>query len=769
LVVPLSASLHGFRLALRHWRRAPGFFAIAAAVLALGIGSTTALFTVVHRVVLEPLPFERPEQLITLRSTVTAMGWERIGVSEPLYLDLADQLSRVSDVAAFFEHDATIDGNGDPVRVPALRASADLLDVLRVRPAFGRFFAAAEDVSGGPHVAVLSHAFWQQRFGGASDVIGTTMLVDEVSHEIIGVLPREFSMSNRPASVYLPLSLPPGTRENLSRRGSHNLTVLARLHDNVPTLQGQAALAAFNQWLADEHGDFYRPAFGFSVEMTRLEEEVAAGSTSALALLAGATALVLLIACANVANLLLARNENRRSEFALRLALGAGHRNLLWSITLESAVLAVGAGLLGLVFAQTGLAGLIAAFGPAIPRAGDIGINPAALAFAFTIATATCLLVGVVPALRMLRLRAGSVLKEDARGGSGTRTRSRTRATIAIAEIALAFTLIVGAGLWFRSLSRVLAVDPGFESAGVAVVPVLIPALRYEDVAHASAFYEQLAERVSAIPGAVAAGAIEGVPLRDPVAEAAFRPGTTFRGSSPEDVAPAALRHVVTPGYIEAARLRLIEGRSFDASDRPSALPVVVINQELARRHWPGEQALGRQLVAFGDAPRTVIGVLQDVRNRSLTRDPEPELYFPASQMGVPRRDMRLVVASLMGVFALLALLLGAIGVYSVLAYTFELRRREVAIRMAVGATPADVRQLVLAAGLQLGGIGIGMGMITAAILATLSRASLFEVSPLDPTTFAVATATLGVSALVASWVPSRRALRLNPGEALRG
>lgn len=810
----ITAAFSNLRRTVRPWLRSPASTAVMVLTLALGIGVTTALFSLVHRVVLDPLPFERPEQLVTLRSTVTGMGWTRIGVSEPLYIELAEQLGWENGVTAFQLLDANAGTNAQPVRIAGARASANLLDVLRARPALGRFFTPSEDTPGGPLVAVVSHGFWQLRLGGTPNVIGSTVRIDDVPHQVIGVLPRLFDFPAPETEVILPLRLPADARNNRVRRGSHNLTVLARLDDGVRFEQGLQDVAGFNAWLTREHGDFYLPRFGFSVEMTRLQDELTAHVRPSLLLLAGATGLVLLIACANVAHLLLSRSERRRRELAIRLAIGAGRRHVAGALLIDGAVIAVGSAVLGILFARLGLTVFIASFGEALPRAHAVTLNFATLLFALVATAGTALAIGLLPALRALRADAGTMLREESRGSSAAAGRTRMRAGLVIAETALAFLLMVSAGLLLRSLREILEVDPGFGSNGVVITEVAIPSTRYDTPERAAEFYADLTRRVAELPGIVAAGVTDLLPLRDEVAFAAFRPGTSFAGTSDADVAPSALRHVVGPGYIEAARIRLIHGRSLLDSDRRDGQRVVLVNESLARLHFPDADALGRQLVLFGEEPRTIVGVVGDVRTRSLTTQTEPELYAPLAQMGLARRNMILVVrasestslpaqirsivrsmdpavatgefqsmhdvvrvslsaprllASLMGMFATLALVLGSVGVYAVLAYSFELRAREIAVRLALGATPANVSRLVLGTGVRLAALGIAIGALGTIGLSRVVRSVLYDVQPLDPAVLLIATLVLLGAAGAAGCAPALRARRQSPLESLRG
>jgi predicted permease len=807
----MSSLVQDLRYGLRVLARSPGSSAIAIVALALGIGANTAIFSLVEAVLLEPLPYRDPGRLVQVWEDASFVGFPKNTPAPANYVDWREQNQVFEDMAASREASFTLTG-GDavPEMVVGSRVTANLFPVLGVEPALGRTFTADEDRPDGPRVAVLSHRLWQRRFGGARDVIGRTVDVNGRPATIVGVMPRAFVYPEREHEVWMPMAFTPEARAS---RGSHYLQVVARLAPGATLDAARADMAAIAARLERDH-----PATNRQLGATvfPLSDEVLGERRDAVVLLVVAVGCVLLIACANVANLLLGRATARRREIAVRVALGAGRLRIVRQLLTESVLLSLAGGVLGLGVALWSF-DLLATL---VPRGASHGaavdLDARVLAFTAALSVLTGLVFGVAPALAVTRQDLGDELKGAAGHGVGPAHR-RLRGALVVSEIALAFLLLVGAGLMLQAFARVRALDPGFRPEGVLTARTTLPSPRYDDAARRHAFYDAVLARVEALPGVVSAGYTAYLPLTNRGGTNSF----TIEGRpAPEGVVNDANYRVVTPGYLPTMGIPLRAGRGIEARDTAQAPRIVVVNEAFAAKYLPGEEPTGKRLRLGGPRSEepwlTIAGVVGDVRQMGLEVDARAEMYFPHWQVeehsafspkdlvvraaGDPmaladavRRAVwavdplqpvsdvrplealldeelssRTVQSSLLGGFAALALVLASLGIYGVLAYTVAQRRREIGIRMALGAKRSGVVRMVVGQGLVLWAIGIAIGLVAALAATRALAALLYGVSATDPLTFAAVALALGAVAFVASWIPARQAARVDPMIALR-
>lgn len=816
-------AMKDLRYAVRALRRNPGFTTVAILTLALGIGANTALFSVVNGVLLRPLPYAEPERLVSIRNT-----WEGnddllaaiASISPAEYFDYRDRLKAFESFGVYTTAIYSLTGDGEPERLSAAAMTSDVFRVLGVAPVAGRTFTPAEDVPGATTV-VLGYGLWQRRFGGARDIIGRSILLNGVARTVVGVMPIGFRLPEQlsdtdPAQLFVPLGL---SRDSVRIRGSHYLTGVARLAPGVTPAQGSADVAAVARRFPVEFPDDYPAAMHFSGGALPLLDSVVGRVRPTLLVLIGAVGFVLLIACANVANLLLSRTEARRREMAVRTALGAGRGRLVRQLLVESVVLALAGGAGGVALAVLGTRALVALRPDEIPRLDAIGVDARVLVFALVASTLVGVVFGLLPAIQATRLDVQSTLREGTRGSSGG-ARQGTRRALVITEVAIALLLLVGAGLLTRSFVRLFSVDPGYRVDHVLTVPITLPSTRYPEDERVIGFFRELGRRVSALPGVTAAGGVAGVPL---VAER----GDLSIEIEGRPVAPGEQRRradwqVVTPGYFRAIGMRLLRGRGIEETDLANTPGVVVINEALAKKYWANDDPIGARFRLGGNAGPgmvTIVGVVADVRQSGLAMPAEPEMYLAHTQfrfwggggilrslslvlrtVGEPAamtRAVRNEVAALdaqlplgqfrtmeqvrgesvarprflmflFSAFSAVAFAIAVIGIYGVIAYGVAQRRREIGIRVALGARPALVARMVVRQGLVLAGVGIVAGLAMAFGLTRFLAGMLFDVTPTDPLTLAAVAASLAVAALVASWIPARRATRMDPVEVLR-
>ena len=806
------------------WRRAaanPGFTLISLATLAIGIGANIAIFTVVNAVLLRPLPIPESERLLVLRHAAPGLvQLHELPMSDALYFLYAEESRTLDGVAAIQDGQASFTGPENPQRVQAASVTASFFDVMRTPPRIGRPFTAEDDRPGAAPVVVLSDGLWTSRFAADPNVVGRVVDLDGTSVEIVGVMPPGFAFSRPEAELWRPMGL---DRESV-QLGSFGITGVARIADGVTLGQVRAELDAMLSNLAevfpDEGAARILANAGFRPRVDRAREVVVGDIESTLWILLGAVGFLLLIACANVANLFLVRSEARHGEVAVRAALGESRGRLAGSVLLESLVLGVAGGLAALPLALLAVR-LLVGFGPRVlPRLDEISIDASVLLFGLAVSVAAGLLFGLLPALRASAVAAAGHLPAGARGATVGRERQVARRGLVVVQIALALTLLVGCGLAVRSFQKLAAVDPGFDPVGVLTFGLALPARDYETPDARLNFHRQMVDRLRALPGAADASAASTVPLGGEVSGS----GHSIEGRplADSEVPPVFMTKRVSPDYFDALRIELVEGRAFDRLDGERDAPVVIVSLSGARAYWPGESAIG-QGIRLGGPPEEegedwsrIVGVVDDVHEIALHEDPPEMAYYPlpgviggegapammryvvrapnaAALGGAVRETVRgldptLPIAEvetletlvgraraerafamvLLLIAAGLALLLGSVGVWGVVSWTVAQRRREIAIRMAVGAQVTDVRRLVLteAGGLALAGAALGIA--SAVALTRRLQALLFETSPLDPTVFfAVSTLLIGVC-LLASWLPARRAARIDPMAALR-
>jgi putative ABC transport system permease protein len=805
--------LADLRFALRMLRRTPGVTAVALMTLALGIGANSAIFSVVDAVLLRPLPYRDAHQLVMINGKFPRMQLFRVGLSGPELKDVASQMKTLASVGAYEQGDFNLSGGSTPPeRVIAGLASSGLFPTLGVQPILGRFFAADEAWKGNDRVVVIDHGLWQRRFGGDSNVLGKLITLDNDAYRIIGVLPPGFRIE-RQCEVWLPLS---SSIEMLEKRSTHWLKVVGRMKPGVTAQMLTAELAGFSSRLTQAYPGNYKSG-GWELEWRPLRDEVVGNVRPALLVLLGAVACVLLIACANVANLMLARAAARQREMAIRAALGAGRARLMRQLLTESLLLALFGGGLGLVLAMWGLDAIIAASPDALPRVREIALDGRVVAFTCAVALATGVAFGLVPALAASRVDLNDALKEGGRGT--TAARGRLRQALVVVEVMLSLVLLVGAGLMLRSFWRLGDVRPGLDANHVLTLRVSLP----ETVGSASDeerqrwvhWFERAQARLGQLPGVTTVGAVNHLPFDGRSSDTSFQ----IEGYMPPDGAePDNELRVVLPGYFQALGIPLVRGRLIAAGDAPTAPSAVVINQAMARRYWHGdEDPIGKRLkIDAGGANGpwcTIVGIVGDVHGFGLDVAPRAEMYFPYAQSpgsaslalvlrttvppeslvptvqavmseldpNQPIYDLRpmtdLVASSLarrrfslglMLLFAVVALLLAAVGIYGVMAYTVAQRTHEIGVRVALGARPTDVMKMVVRDGMRLVLFGLGLGLAAALLLTRVVSSLLYGISTTDASTYVAIAAVLALVALVAVLLPARRATRIEPMVALR-
>jgi putative ABC transport system permease protein len=805
---------HGARAFLRN----PGFAVVAIVTLGLGLGATTAIFSVVRAVLLAPLPWSEPDTRVMIWSRWT--GFDKTWVSSVEVRDYRQRTRSLRSVAAWSSGQVNLTGSGDPERVGAGSGTANLFDVLGARALYGRGFQAGEDFTGtGAPVVVLSYSLWQRRFAGDPRALGRTLQIDGSGYQIVGIMPQGFRLPTdygedfeEPTELWTPLVLDPDPNE----RGNHSFYAAALLAPGVTPGQASAEITGLAHQLTAEGQ--YSPSMRFEPFAVSLVDEVLAPARPALRLLGVATALLLLIACANVANLLLARSEVRRRELAVRTALGASRFRLLRQLLTETLILAAAGGALGVALAWTG-ARLVAASGIAgLPRASDVTIDGPVLFFAVLVTLVTALACGSLPALKPSVASLTDSLKDGAQNATTGAGRQRLRSALVVAEMALAVVLLVSAGLVLRSLWALQQIHLGFEPKGVLTMRVALPQASYDTNEKIEQFYRDLMPRVRRVPGVTAAGAVRSLPLANTIGDW----GVTVEGypQTPENH-PKGDWQVATDGGSEALGERLVAGRWFTDADRADTQPVALVNETMARRYWPDGNPIGHRIRMGSNVERpwiTVVGIVGDLQHNGLGSTVKEKFYRPHSQFsqstGFAVRYMTLVVrtpgdpmtlasavrheiatmdpslpvaairpmtdvvasaastprftGALLGVFAALALTLAAIGIYGVLAYLVSQRTREIGIRMAIGARPSAVLRLIVGRGLALALGGVALGLVLAAFASRLVGALLYQVQPHDPVTFLTVPVLLTLVALLSSAIPAWRAMTVNPTTALR-
>ena len=805
----LADFLQDLRYAARILWKNPGFTAVAVIALALGIGANTAIFSVVNTVLLRPLPYKDPEQLVMVWEDASRHGYPRDTPAAANYVDWRDQNSVFSSMAAIADVNFNLTGVGNPERLKGRRVSANLFPLLGVEPQLGRVFTAAEDQPGAQGVVVLSHRLWQRRLGGDPGILGKTLTLNDEVHTVVGVMPARFKFPENDDELWVPIAL---TAQEAANRNRHYLQVVARLKPGVTLAQAQSEMTTIGARLQQQYPESNAD---LGVALTSLQEHIVGDIKPALLILLGAVGLVLLIACANVANLLLARAAIRQKEIALRVALGARRWRLLRQFLTESVLLATLGGILGLAIAYAGLL-LLGSFIPeTISQAREISLDLKVLGFTLAVSLLTGFIFGLAPAFQALRMNQSETLKEGGRDSVTGRSGKRLRGLLVTAEVAVSLVLLIAAGLLINSFLRLRNIDPGFKVDHLLTMKIELPEPKYEAFERRAAFYTDLLQRVQSLAGVRSAAVTTNLPL--------YRQGNSIavRLEGKPDPPPGqeliVVTRIISPAYFETMSIPLLAGRQVTDQDTETTPNVVVISETMARRFWPGEDAIGKRLAAGrvrSDADWIqVVGIAKDVRQFELNAEPRPQMYMsyrqadffapedlvvktdvePASLAAAVRtavweidkdqpisniKTMEEILGDsiarqrfsmlLLGIFAGVALLLAAVGIYGVMSYSVAQRTHEIGIRMALGAQTGAVLKLAVGYGLKLVVAGVLIGLVAAFALTRLMATLLFGVTPTDPATFALISLLLVGVAAVASYIPARRATKVDPLVALR-
>ncbi len=791
------------RYAVRMLLKAPGFTIVAVLTLALGIGANTAIFSVIDTVLLRPLPFQNPERIVMVWGGSSREGEIRSNHSFPDYADLRDQNQSFAALAAFNRSRAVLNQGDESQQLAGVNISAEIFDLLGEPPMLGRAYTREEDRLGAAPVVVLGHAAWQRAFGGDPQIIGRQITLATKPYTVVGVMPPGWKFPVDSDTIDFLLPLQPAVGSELDKRGNHFLSVVGRLKPNVPLQQADAELTGALARLAQQYPDT-NLSFD-AIAIVPLQGDLVRNIKPAL--------LVLLIACANVANLLLARAASRTREIAIRTALGASRSRIVRQLLIESFLLALLGAIGGLLLAWWGV-DVLSAIGPrSVRRLGEINLNATVCAFALGTVVASTFIFGLVPALQVSRASVSESLQQGGKGSAGLQT-SRLRALLIIAQVALSLLLLTGAGLLIKSFFNLRSTDPGFDPERVMTSALSLPRAKYTQASQQVRAVDDVLAKIAALPGVETAGAVDPLPLSGSIR------GSSFTIPTAAPVAPGdhpSAGHVVVAGdYFRAMRIPLLSGRSFDRRDTSESPSVIIVNEAFARKFFPDRDAVGQYVGLDRDEespPSEVIGVVANSRHDALHEAPGPEFYLPLTQNGnsrfdivirttarqlagldasvkqavrqvsgdlfmPPLRPMEFFLSTelaqprfnmmLLGTFASVALLLAAVGIYGVIAYSVTQRTREIGIRMALGAQRADMLGMILRQSLSVVLIGIGIGLLAAFAATRLLASLLYGVEANDVFTYASVVVLLGGAALLASYIPARRAMKVDPMVALR-
>jgi putative ABC transport system permease protein len=799
----LNSMLRDLRYASRNLWRNPGFTAVSVLALALGIGANSAIYTVVNSVLLQPLPYPDSQQLVVVRERNLKAGFPSFSLSPGTYLGYRDQNRSFSGIAAMTGGGLNLSGGAEPERLRGTRVTGNFFEVLGRKPALGRAFTAQETELGSHRVAILSHGLWQRRFGGSPAVLGQALKLNGEPYIVVGVMAPDFRLGN--ADIWTPLAM---NTANWSQRGGHYLSAIGRLKPGVTIA---SAANDLNAIAARAEQQFPNSNSGWDTTLTDLRESAVGRIRPAMLTLSAAVGFVLLIACVNIANLLLSRSAARKREIAVRASLGAGRWRLVRQLLTESVLLAAMGAVVGLGLAWAGTRALVNLTPNILPRAAEIALDWRALGFTAAIAVFTGLLFGIAPALHMVRTDLIAALREGARGNAIGFRRNRLRSVLVTGEVALALILLCGAGLLMRSFYRLQSMDPGFDPHGILTFRTNLPAARYNDDDKRIAFYRQALDRLRSLPGVTAAGAGQIFPLSGDDYILSFT--QIGKPPLPPGNDRSAAYYSITPGYFQALHIPIKAGRDFNQHDDAAGAPVALISESMARQFYANENPIGQRIqMGNGSKPSEIVGIVGDVRDQQLEELGRPAVYQAAAQVpfgtmyfgirsaadpaalipavrGVIREldselpldavgtvdalvstslAQRRFAMLLMAIFAAIALALAMIGIYGVISYSVTQATQEIGIRMALGARPGDVLAMVFRyAGLLLGmGLAIGLGGALAA--GKLIATQLYGVKPGDPVTFAAVAGALVLTGIVASAVPAMRATRVDPLVALR-
>jgi putative ABC transport system permease protein len=809
----MKTLVQDLKYAVRMLKKNPGFTAIAVLTLALGIGANTAIFSFVNAWIINPLPYPNADRLVVVKALNTKEGWTNDTNTPADFYDFQRESKDFEELSAWSEESFNLAGDGPPERVTGVRSTANFFATMGAKPFMGREFLPSDEETGAPHVAILSRGLWEARFAGDADIIGRNIRINGETYTVVGVMPANFQLPLAGVSnIWTPLA--PTIKKRDDRTDSW-LHVLGRTKPGVGLGEAQAEMSAIAKQLEKAYP---KTNTNSGIQLESLKDAIGdeAGNQPVL-ILFWIVGLVLLIACANVANLMLARATGRAKELAVRSALGAGRWRLVRQLLTETILLFLAGGVAGVAFGYWGLSWIDDAIPVRIRgyllNFGQVSLDLPVLAYTFAIALVAGILFGLAPALSGSKLDVNSMLKDASGRSSGNRSGSRLRSVFVIGEVALAMVIVVCSSLLIRSFVGLVRTNPGFRQENTLVADLELPATKYKSPAEIKGFYDQLLERVRALPAVTSVGASQQVPYDDCCTTLAVtvvgRPAP-----NPGDV-PGARYSIVTPDFFNTMQISLMKGRTFTSADGPTAPPVVVINQEMARQFWPHEDPIGQKLHFQPDqeVDAMIVGVVADVRmNSAMSYHRDREMYvpfaqFPSRMMGVVVRttsdqatlaaaihsaiwsvdadqpvsvirplDVIMseqysgwhIVSQLMGFFSVLGLFLGAIGIYGVMAFMVTQRTREIGIRIALGARPNEILRLVMGKGLWLAGVGIALGVVGALGMARLLTFMLAGVSPHDPLTFTGVAVLIAIVALAACYIPARRAMCVDPMVALR-
>lgn len=815
--------MKAFRQDLRYGARIlvknPGFTLVAILALVLGIGANSAIFSVVNAVVLRPLPYAKSDQLVLIGGNLHRAGFDQLSASAPEFTDYRQQTKLFEYIAAYYLSGFNLTGLDEPERLQGASVSAALFPLLGIQPEIGRAFREDEDLLGHDQVAVISHSLWQRRFGLDPSISGRTIVLDGKPVTIVGVMPPSFSFPDPEIQIWKPIAFDPELLTE-NNRGSHFLTVIARIKDGVTFAQAQSEIATISSRMSQDHRNVYKST-GFSAKIYSLQEQIIGDARLALFVLLAAVGFVLLIACANVANLLIAKVAGRSKEVAIRSALGASRARIISQFLTESLLLASLGGAFGLMLAWWGVKVLVQ-LGPSdLPRLAEVNLDPRVLLFTTATSVLTGLLFGLVPALHASRPGLLETLKQGGRTSS-ERTPRRLRGALVIAEFSLALVLLIGAVLMIRSFSKLHQVDPGFRPENLVTFRVVLPRAKYSTFQQQAAFYQQAMQRIGSTPGIVAAGATNILPFSGFSSDRSLL--IEGRPVAPGEPHPDEQLRFISPNYFKAMGAPLLEGRDFTDRDASGTPRVAIVDQSMAERYWPSNSAVGKRIAYAGvreNKPEwiEIVGVAKNIKYEGVDSKDNPQIYLPcyqplftdinwrmpplflvvrsASPIAGAIANIRAEVAAidkdqplsdvktmqqrmgdsvarqffsmlLLGLFATLAMVLALVGIYGIMSYSVSQRTNEIGVRLALGAQTRDIIKLVVREGMVLAVAGVLVGIAGAAALTRLMATLLFNVSALDPFTFAVVPILLAIVAFVACYVPARRATKVDPMVALR-
>jgi len=815
---PMRRIWADLRFGTRTLRRTPGFTTIAAITLALGIGANTAIFSVVDSVLLDPLPFPAADRIVGIWHAAPGLGYPEFGTSTPIHAQYLEDNDVFESIAICRSARFNLTGDGDPERITGAFVSRGTLETLQVSPILGRNFVTEEDLPDGPQAVIIGHELWTRRFAADPGLVGRSIELNGESYAVVGILPERIAFPQNETSIWVPARIDPAR----DQPGSFEWNSIARLKPGVSIDQAQAQLASFVDQMPERYADtpqlvaFFEQG-QFRVSVHTLKEDVVGDVQRSLWILLGTVGFVLLIACANVANLFLVRAEGRRRESAVRAALGADRWVLARQYLSESILLAALGGVLGLFLAWVGVSSLIRIAPSNLPRLDEIGIDGSVLGFTACITLLSALLFGLAPALkRVSPAMVGSLIQSGTRSSTG-RDRRLARNALVVMQTAMALVLLIGSGLLVRSFWQIRNINPGFDARDVLTFRISLASAEYPEPNQVAAFHQQLLERIRGLPGVVAAGAAEALPLGQSGS------GTGFfvedRPTAETELPPMFWFSAATPGYFESMRIPLRTGRTFDRRDHESELGNLIVSAPLAERLWPDEDPLGKRLRFASDSTSpwmTVVGVVEGVRGHGLRRDPLEMIYYPmvgpraddwdarsltytvraqnplsplpAVRAAIAELDASLPIAQVesmarilarseaqlsftmqaLTIAAATALILGAIGLYGVLSYVVSQRTQEIGVRLALGAEPGSVQKMVVLQGTRIAVAGIAIGLAGAVGLTRFLQGLLYDTEPLDPVAFVATSALLLCVGLLASYVPARRASLVDPMKSLR-